>query len=356
MAGRASPIARPGQPRRVELEALLRALDRLPDVIWAADGDRIFTYLSAGAEEVIGYRPEELVGRSSEIVMHESSREAFEAGYRWQIAHPDGDHTYRVNLRHRDGHAVPVELHNIGTPLDGRYGGGTGSVREISATLRLERELQEQAAELAASRERGRLAQELHDSVTQALFTMTITAGAARMLIERGRPGVEGKLDEISALGREALAEMRSLILELRPGSLADDGFVRALQNHLGDVERRTGLAIRLDLGADLAGLPPPVEDALYRITQEAVHNAVKHARASEVRVGVRRTSGCVRLEIRDDGAGFDPRARQAGLGLQGMAGRAARLGGSVKVESAPGQGTLVTAVIPTGSRAADGG
>jgi PAS domain S-box-containing protein len=356
MRRRASTIARPGQPRRVELAALLRALDRLPDVIWAADGDRIFTYLSAGAEEVLGYRPEELVGKSSEIVMHESSREAFEAGYRWQIAHPDGDHTYRVNLRHRDGHAVPVELHNIGTPLDGRYGGGTGSVREISNTLRLERELQEQAAELAASRERGRLAQELHDSVTQALFTMTITAGAARMLLEKGMPGAEGKLDEISALGREALAEMRSLILELRPVGLADEGFVRALQGHLGDVERRTGLAISLDLGPDLAGLPPPVEDALYRITQEAVHNAVKHARAREIRVRVERTPEAVRLEIRDDGAGFDPRARHGGVGLQGMAGRAARLGGSVKVDASPGRGTVVSAVVPTGERPAEGG
>jgi PAS domain S-box-containing protein len=333
--------------RGLELTALLRAFDRLPDVIWAADGDRVFTYLSAGSEQLLGYRPDELIGRSSEIVMHESSREAFEAGYRWQIAHPDGDQTYRVNLRHKDGHPVAVELHNIGTPVDGRYGGGTGSVREMGERLRLERELQEQAAELAASRERARLAQELHDSVTQALFTMTITAGAARMLLERNKPGVEEKLEELSLLAHQALSEMRGLILDLRPGSLAEAGFATALRRHLADVERRTRLVIGLEVSSDLTGLPLPIEDALYRITQEAVHNTVKHAHAHAVSVRVDRMSGSVRLEISDDGAGFEHGAEGKGLGLTGMADRAARLGGSVDVDSAPGRGTRVRVRIP---------
>ena len=110
--------------RAMDLPALLHALDRLPDVIWAAGADRIFTYVSAGSELLLGYRPEELIGRSSGIVMHESSAHTFEEGYAWQIAHPDGDQTYRVNLRHRDGHPVPVELHNVGTPIAGGTAGG----------------------------------------------------------------------------------------------------------------------------------------------------------------------------------------------------------------------------------------
>lgn len=331
----------------MDLPALLRALDRLPDVIWAADADRIFTYVSAGSESLLGYRPEELVGRRSELVMHESSREAFEDGYRWQIAHPDGDQTYRVNLRHRDGRPVPVELHNIGTSIKGRYGGGTGSVREISERLRLERELQEQAAELAASRERAHLAQELHDSVTQALFSMTITAGTARMLLEQNKPGVEAKLKELSALARDALGEMRSLIFELRPGNLAEEGFVSALRKHVASVQGRTGLVIRLDVSPDLARLPLPIEDALYRIVQEAIHNVVKHAQAHEVNIRITSSPTSVRMEIRDDGVGFDSRRRTDGLGLAGMAARADRLGGSVTVESAKGQGTVVAAVLP---------
>lgn len=322
-------------------------LDRLPDVVWAAGADRIFTYLSAGVERLLGYRPDELIGRSSEIVMHESSRATFEEGYRWQIDHPDGEQTYRVNLRHKDGHPVPVELHNIGTPVNGQYGGGNGSVREISETLRLERELQEQAAELAASRERARLAQELHDSITQALFSMTITAGAARLLVERHEPGVEAKLEELSSIAREALAEMRSLIFELRPASVAEAGLVPALRQYLFAVQGRTGLLIEFDVSPDLRELEPQIEDALYRIAQEAVHNVVKHARAREVTVHVANRSNVVRVEIQDDGVGFDARAATRGLGLAGMVARAERLGGSVEVASSQGTGTLVTVALP---------
>jgi PAS domain S-box-containing protein len=324
-------------------------LDRLPDVIWAAGPDRLFTYVSAGVEPLLGYRPEELIGRSSEIVMHESSSRAFEEGYRWQIAHPDADQTYQVNARHKDGHPVPVELHNIGTPIDGRYGGGTGSVREITERLRMEREIREQAAELAAGRERAHLAQELHDSVTQALFSMTMTAGAARMLLEQDRPGVEAKLEELGALAREALAEMRGLILELRPDSVADEGLETALGKHLVTVQGRTGLPIRLEIQPGPDRLPLSIEDALYRIAREAIHNVVKHARATEATVRLTRDPTTVRLEVRDDGVGFRRRRKDEGLGLDGMAARAERLGGSLTVRSSPGHGTVVSAELPVG-------
>jgi PAS domain S-box-containing protein len=323
-------------------------LDRLPDGVWAADEHGIFSYLSEGSERLLGYEPDELVGKSSQLVMHESTREAFEEGYRWQVAHPDGEQTYRVNLRHKDGHAVPVELHNIGTPrTDGTYGGGQGSVREMTERDRLEREIRAQAAELAASRERTHLAQELHDSVTQALFSMTITAGAAAMLLERGAPGVDAKLDELSALARDALAEMRSLIFELRPGSLADEGFIPALRKHVAAVQGRTGLAIRLTVDPELPRLSLGVEDALYRIAQEALHNIVKHARAHEVRIDVAHESGGVRMDIRDDGVGFDPRSRTEGLGLAGITARMERLGGTASVTSRPGGGTVVSVRVP---------
>jgi PAS domain S-box-containing protein len=322
-------------------------LDRLPDAIWAAGADRVFTYLSAGIEALLGYAPEELLGRSSGIVMHESSRQAFEDGYRWQIEHPDADQTYRVNLRHKDGHPVPVELHNIGTPVDGRYGGGTGSVREISERLRLEREIEQQAAELAAGRERAHLAQELHDSVTQALFSMTMTAGAARRLVEQDRPGVDAKLDELSELAREALAEMRGLIFELRPGNLAEEGFEPALRKHLTAIQGRTGLVVRLDVDPDLGRLPAAIEGALYRIAQEAIHNVVKHAGAREAQVRVARLTREVLMTVSDDGTGFDAQIRTDGLGLPGMAARAERLGGRAGVESSPGGGTTVSVVLP---------
>ncbi len=240
-----------------------------------------------------------------------------------------------------------MELHNIGTPVDGRYGGGTGSVREISERLRLEREIEQQAAELAAGRERAHLAQELHDSVTQALFSMTMTAGAARRLVEQDRPGVDAKLDELSELAREALAEMRGLIFELRPGNLAEEGFEPALRKHLTAIQGRTGLIVRLDVAPDLGRLPAAIEGALYRIAQEAIHNVVKHAGAREAQVRVARLTSEVLMTVSDDGTGFDAQMRTDGLGLPGMAARAERLGGRAGVESSPGGGTTVSVVLP---------
>ena len=141
---------------------------------------------------------------------------------------------------------------------------------------------------------------------------------------------------------------MRSLILELRPGNLAEAGFIPALRTYVAAVQDRSGLVIRLNVSPDLVSLPAPVEDVLYRIAQEAIHNVVKHARAREVTVRISSLLDSVRLEIRDDGIGFDPGARIDGFGLPGMTSRAANLGGSVRVESARDRGTIVTAVLPT--------
>ena len=105
--------------RAMDLPALLHALDRLPDVIWAAGADRIFTYVSAGSELLLGYRPEELIGRSSGIVMHESSAHTFEGVMPGRSRTPMVTRRIAVNLRHKDGHPVPVELHNVGTPHRG---------------------------------------------------------------------------------------------------------------------------------------------------------------------------------------------------------------------------------------------
>jgi signal transduction histidine kinase len=141
---------------------------------------------------------------------------------------------------------------------------------------------------------------------------------------------------------------MRSLIFELRPGSLSEEGFMPALRRHIAAVEGRTGLVIRLDVGPDLECLPFPGEDALYRIAQEAIHNVVKHARAHEAGIRIAVQSATVRMTIRDDGIGFDLQSRRDGLGMAGMVARAGRIGGAVTVESAPDRGTVVTATLPT--------
>ena len=153
-----------------------------------------------------------------------------------------------------------------------------------------ERDLRGQAAQLAATEERAHLARELHDSVTQALFSMTLLTRSIELMLPRDPEQAEAKLATLRELQRDALAEMRSLIFELRPGSLAEDGLVRALRTHTAALQGRVGLPITV--AADgVERLPIEIEDALYRIAQEALHNVVKHALRVERRGAARPTT-----------------------------------------------------------------
>jgi signal transduction histidine kinase len=198
---------------------------------------------------------------------------------------------------------------------------------------------------MAALEERQRLARELHDSVTQALYGVTLYAEAAGRLLAAGeRDGATTYLREVRNTAQEALQEMRLLIFELRPPILEQEGLVAALQARLAAVEGRVpGLVATVDAPSDLR-LPAPIEEALYRIAQETLNNVLKHAKAHTIALSLRQQDSGVTLEIADDGAGFDRATaeRRGGFGLRGIAERAAQVGGAVTVQSAPGHGTVV--------------
>ncbi len=239
-----------------------------------------------------------------------------------------------------------------GTIVDGRFAGAHGSVRDISERERLEGDLRSQAAELAASQERAHLARELHDSVTQALFSMGLTLRTLELLLDTDPEAARGKVEELRELQKDALAEMRTLIFELRPTSLQSDGLVQALRTHATAVQRRTGLAIVFD-AEPIERLPLPAEEALYRIGQEALHNVVKHANASNAALRITIEGGRVRLSVTDDGIGFAPHQVPRGhLGLIGMRQRADLVAGELRVESKAGGGTLIEASVPAGDAA----
>jgi signal transduction histidine kinase len=199
-----------------------------------------------------------------------------------------------------------------------------------------------------ALEERQRLARELHDSVSQAIYSVTLyTKAASRLLADGESATVATYLDEVSNIAREALQEMRLLIFELRPPVLDQEGLVAALRARLEAVEGRAGLETTLEVEG-IGRLPADIEHVLYRIGQEALTNALKHAQARSVSVALRRMRGMVTLTIADDGAGFDPTATggHGGLGLLGMMERAAQVGGQLRVESTPGAGTRVQVEI----------
>lgn len=208
----------------------------------------------------------------------------------------------------------------------------------------------DEQASAAGLAERQRLARDLHDSVSQALFSMTMHARAAERRLADLGPEADRAREEVAMLHeltRGALAEMRALIFELRPQSLTDEGLVAALRRQGAAVSAREHVSVEVHGPQERLPLGAAAEEHLYRIALEAVHNAVKHGHPTTVVVDVAAEED-VRLEVVDDGIGFDPaRSRPGHLGLGTMRERAESLGGTLDVTSRPGAGTTVVATVP---------
>jgi signal transduction histidine kinase len=209
----------------------------------------------------------------------------------------------------------------------------------------------EASRELSVIEERNRLARELHDAMTQNLFSLSLTAEAASGLVRTDPGRAEAEIDRVRELARETQAELRSLVFELRPPRLETDGLVATIRKDLEVLGRAHGLKadVRVHRKPELDSA---VEIELYRIVQEALNNAVRHARAESVAVDVDAPDGMVTITVRDDGVGFDPAARairERRLGLTSMRERAEALGGTLTVETAPRSGTTVRVEVPGG-------
>lgn len=210
-----------------------------------------------------------------------------------------------------------------------------------------------EAQDAAALKERQKLARELHDSVSQALYGIALGARTARTMVDRAGDGATvapllvEPLDYILSLAEAGLAEMRALIFELRPESLQKEGLVAALDKQAAALHARHQLDVHTDLGEE-PDAPFTVKETLYRVSQEALHNVTKHARASRVDIVLGSAEGLITLEIRDDGQGFDTGGDFPGhLGLRSMRERVEGSGGRLEIESAPGEGTCIRAQLP---------
>jgi signal transduction histidine kinase len=215
---------------------------------------------------------------------------------------------------------------------------------ELQAAHRQLQSSTAQAEQLAVLQERNRLARELHDSVTQSLYSLTLFSEAARHMAEDiGEESIEQYIGQIGVIGQQALKEMRLLVYELQPLELEREGLIRALRKRLEAVEGRAGVEARLEVD-DFVNLPGGVERELYRIAQEALNNSLKHAAAGSVVLYLRQSNGSIELEIVDDGVGFNPEALpdRGGMGLKSIRDRAEHIGGSVTIRSQPGEGTSV--------------
>lgn len=203
--------------------------------------------------------------------------------------------------------------------------------------------LYEQAEETAALAERSRLARELHDAVSQTLFSASLIAEVLPQLYESNAEEGRKRTHELRRLARGALAEMRTLLMELRPAALTQVSLAELLKQLCEAAVGRAQLPIKLSIEGERS-YPPDVQVALYRITQEALNNIIKYAHATEVRLELLQTDTFVEIAVRDDGIGFDRENVAANhFGLKIMQERAAAIGAQLQIISTPGSGSHVT-------------
>ena len=206
--------------------------------------------------------------------------------------------------------------------------------------------LHREAQDKAALEERQRLARELHDSVSQALFGIVLGASTARRRLDADPARVAASLDYVLTLAETAQAEMRALIFELRPETLEKEGLASALARQAAAIQARHEIVVETALCAE-PEVPLAAKEALYRVAQEALSNAVKHARATHISLLLAQCPDELTLEVRDNGMGFDPNASFPGhFGLISMRERIARLGGRAEMESTTGNGSVIRAVL----------
>ncbi|MFD8148403.1 GAF domain-containing sensor histidine kinase [Streptomyces sp. NPDC059708] len=280
----------------------------------------------------------------------------------WPDAHPDMSDF--LGLPVRDGEEVlgALFLANKRKTPDAAHGGPHGFTDEDEELLSLlaqhaaialtNARLYERSRELTIAEERSRLAHELHDAVSQKLFSLRLTAQAAAALVDRDPARAKGELQQVAALAAEAADELRAAVTELRPAALDEDGLVATLRNHVRVLDRAHTAHVTFTCDG-VRALPAAQEEAVLRVAQEALHNALRHSGADRVEVTLARAAdGGALLRVSDTGRGFSPpTVRQAGrhLGLVSMRDRAAGAGGRLEVRSEPGAGTTIEMEVPGG-------
>jgi signal transduction histidine kinase len=276
----------------------------------------------------------------------------------WPSAHPDMSDFLGLPIRDGDEVIGALFLANKRCAKPEGACGFTAQDEELLAILAqhaaialTNARLYERSRELTIAEERSRLAHELHDAVSQKLFSLRLTAQAATALVDRDPVRAKGELQQVAVLAAEAADELRAAVVELRPAALDEDGLVATLRTHVQVLDRAHGARVTFD-GRGVRALPAAQEEALLRVAQEALHNALRHSGADTVDVTLHRSGAGAVLRVTDNGSGFDPKTvRRAGrhLGLVSMRDRTSGVGGTLTVESAPGKGTTIEMEVPGG-------
>ncbi len=209
--------------------------------------------------------------------------------------------------------------------------------------------LNEQTRLAAVGAERQRLARELHDSVTQSIYSLTLLSSGWESMARQGTlADPADAFHRLGVVGQQAMREMRLLLHQLRPTVLEEEGLVNAIQQRLDAVERRANIDTQMVVRGNLEGLPHNIEDELFNIAQESLNNSLRHAMAESVVVRIEEDQGAIRLSVEDDGIGFDASKKYSGMGLETMQERANSIAGELSIHSEAANGTRVTISVKT--------
>jgi PAS domain S-box-containing protein len=354
-------IARKEELQRNELQSILMTS---PAAIFTINRDRIITSWNLAAEQITGYSADEVVGKPCIYQREAAVEKCMNCALNFDDPSKQKIENREINIIDKSGtpHTVSKSIAYLKddkgrviqaiesfwdiTPLKDAH-------RKLASETEKRKSLVKEAAVLA---ERSRLARELHDSVSQSLYSVSLLAETARHLAEAGDlKNTHRSLAELNETVQETAKEMRLLIYNLRPEILKREGFRGAIQQRLDAVESRSGIKGELVVASDRK-LSKLEEDAFYRITQEALNNILKHSSATAVNVKVHINQNTVELQVEDNGIGFDQKltTEKGGIGLISIQERADHLGGSFSIDSKPGKGTILKVVIQNSGKSPD--
>ena len=346
------------QKKLQESESRYRELvENANSIILELDDRGRVTFFNRFAEEFYGFKEAEILGRHIVGTIAppvDTAGKDMKAEIKSLVKHPEDHFVIENEGMRRNGERVWISWTNKGLhDEEGRLRNVLCIGMDRTEQRRVADMLAQQMKEKAAAEERQRLARDLHDAVTQTLFSASLIAEVLPRLWMKDRPEAERRLEELRRLTRGALAEMRMLLLELRPGALGEVGLVELLRQLVEATTAQTRLQLDLNFRGK-CGVPRDVQVALYRVAQEALNNVVKHSGASEAQVRLSCRPGTADLSVSDNGSGFDPRAvSPKSLGLRIMRERTEAVGATLKIEGGAG-GTKVRAAWSKGRRKVD--
>jgi len=333
------------------------------DIIWMLDREGRFTMINKRGEEISGYPIKQWIGKLYNNLIHQKDLPLANRVFQTTL---DGiAQNYEVRVEGKNGSLIWLDVYTAPVREGGRITGTISFGRDITQRKKAEKVLRERNRELQKKQEetrrlsarvlevqeeeRSRLARELHDEMGQSLILLKLGLKSLEDILPRGDKEIHHNIKELQTTADNYIINIRRILVSLHPRVLDILGLVPALRPHLKYFEQYAKPRFRLNVSGFKGRIAPALEASIFRIVQEALSNAIRHAHAKNISIELSKQGDLIELLIRDDGRGFSraEAKKSAGLGIVGMRERVEIFGGTLRIESSPGEGTLLEVRIP---------